>query len=66
LRKSSRAPEPAGVFDPDSSGGAMHVLMRDLNLQDVQSVAVSDEPPGGVTAPTGAILLVVPVAGMTR
>jgi anti-sigma-K factor RskA len=66
LRKSSRAPEAAGVFDPDSSGGAMHVWMRDLNLQDVQSVAVSDEPPGGVTAPTGALMLVVPVAGMTR
>jgi anti-sigma-K factor RskA len=66
LRKSSKAPEPAGVFDPDSSGSAMHVFLRDLNLQDVQSVAVSDEPPGGVSAPTGAIMLVVPVSGMTR
>ncbi len=66
LRKSSRAPEAAGVFDPDSSGGAMHVLLRDLNWHDVQSLAVSDKPPGGVTAPTGTILLVVPVAGMTQ
>jgi anti-sigma-K factor RskA len=66
LRKSRKAPEPAGVFDPDSSGGAMHVLLRNLNWQDVQSVAVSDEPPGGVPSRTGGIVLVVPVSGMTR
>jgi anti-sigma-K factor RskA len=66
LRKGVKAPEAAGVFDPDVNGGAMHVLMRDLDVSQVQAVAVSDEPPGGVNAPTGTIMLVVPVAGMTR
>jgi anti-sigma-K factor RskA len=66
LRKSTKAPEAAGVFDPDAGGGAMHVLLRDMDVKDVKAVAVSDEPPGGATAPTGTIMLVVPVAGMTR
>jgi anti-sigma-K factor RskA len=66
LRKKGTPPEAAGVFDPDASGGAMHVVMHDIDLQGVQALAVTDEPPGGVTAPTGAIMLVVPVAGMTK
>jgi anti-sigma-K factor RskA len=66
LRKGSKVPVPAGVFDPDASGSAMHVLTRNIDIAQLQAVAVSDEPPGGVSAPTGTIMLVVPVAGMTR
>jgi anti-sigma-K factor RskA len=66
LRKGVKAPEPAGVFDPDASGSAMHFLPRDIDVKQLQAVAVSDEPPGGVSSPTGTIMLVVPVAGMTH
>jgi anti-sigma-K factor RskA len=66
LRKSTKTAEPAGVFDPDASGGAMHVLARNINVSDIAALAVSDEPPGGVQERTGAIVMVVPVTGMTR
>jgi anti-sigma-K factor RskA len=66
FRKSVKAPEAAGVFDPDAGGGAMHLLLRDMNEKDVTALAVTDEPPGGLAAPTGKVMLVVPVAGMTR
>ncbi|GEM_PF-776856 len=66
LRKSTKGAEPAGVFDPDASGGAMHVLARNINVNDIAALAVSDEPPGGVQERTGAIVMVVPVTGMTR
>ena len=42
---------------------ALHILRRDIDVAGLRAVALSDEPPGGVAAPTGKVFLVVP---MTR
>ncbi len=55
------APIPAGVFMPDASGHAIHVWQEAVEVGAVKAIAVSDEPPGGVPAPTGKIILTVPV-----
>ena len=66
LRTNSPAPVPAGVFDPDPKGNALHIVRQDIGMGTLKAVAVSDEPPGGLSSPTGKVFLVVPVAGMTR
>ena len=55
------APIPAGVFDPDGQGHAMHVWQERIAVESIKQIAITDEPPGGVTAPTGKILLSAPV-----
>lgn len=55
------APIPAGVFEPDAQGNAFHVWQQPIEVSAVKAIAVSDEPPGGVPAPTGKIILTVPV-----
>ena len=55
------APIPAGVFEPDAEGNAFHLWKQPIEVASLQAIAVSDEPPGGVPAPTGQILLTVPL-----
>ncbi len=55
------APIPAGVFAPDASGNAVHIWQQPIEVASVKAIAISDEPPGGVPAPTGKILLSAPV-----
>jgi anti-sigma-K factor RskA len=55
--KGQPAPIPAGVFDPDNQGHAMHVLQERIAVATIKQIAITDEPPGGVSAPTGKVLL---------
>jgi anti-sigma-K factor RskA len=66
LRTNGGLPVPAGVFDPDPKGNAIHIVRQEIEMGKLKAVAISDEPPGGLSSPTGKIFLVVPVAGMTR
>jgi hypothetical protein len=66
LRTNNPEPVPAGVFDPDARGNALHIVRREIAMGNLKAVAVSDEPPGGLASPTGKIFLVVPMSGMTR
>jgi anti-sigma-K factor RskA len=46
-------PVPAGVFLPDTDGSKVLVVNRAINHGD--TIAVTQEPPGGVPQPTGAV-----------
>ncbi len=61
IASTSPAPIPAGVFDPDAQGNALHIWQQPIQVATVKALAVSDEPPGGVPAPTGKIHLTIPV-----
>lgn len=66
LRTNNPVPVPAGVFDPDAKGNAVHIARQPIDVNRLKAVAVSDEPPGGVASPSGKIFLTVQIAGMTR
>ena len=51
------APVSAGVFTPDDTGGVAQVFDTPVSLPTPAGFAVSEEPEGGVPAPTGAIVL---------
>jgi anti-sigma-K factor RskA len=51
------APVPAGVFQADAEGRAVHRLPAGLELAGVRTFAVTVEPEAGVPAPTGAMVL---------
>jgi anti-sigma-K factor RskA len=51
------APVPAGVFQVDAQGRAVFRLPVGLDLAGVKTFAVTVEPAGGVSAPTGAMVL---------
>ena len=56
MPKGSQTPEPPDVlFTPRSDGSAVAAVPGPL--EDVQSVLVSDEPPGGSDSPTGEVLM---------
>jgi len=55
--KNQAAPTPAGVFSPDSLGHALHLWEESIAVTDIRQIAITDEPPGGVAAPTGKVLL---------
>jgi len=55
------APQPAGIFRPDSSGNSVDVSPIPVNTSQIAAVAVSVEPPGGSSAPTTTPILVVPI-----
>ena len=50
------APKPAGLFDVDASGGAVHPVSP-VDDGPVKVFAVTLEPAGGVPAPTGPMVL---------
>lgn len=50
------APVSAGTFMPDSTGSAVMVAKHPMEPGTLRRVAVTEEPEGGVPAPTGAIV----------
>jgi hypothetical protein len=54
--KSDPAPAPAGVFEPDSLGHALHLWEESIAVETMRQIAVTEEPPGGLTAPSGKVL----------
>jgi len=54
---------PAGTFAPTSAGTAHVQMTYALAPTDLQAVAVTEEPAGGVDAPTGPIVIVGTAAG---
>jgi anti-sigma-K factor RskA len=51
------APVPAGVFQVDGQGRVVFPLPAGLEFAGVKTFAVTVEPEGGTTAPTGAMVL---------
>ncbi len=48
---------PAGTFTPASDGSAIVRATYALSPNDLKAIAVTDEPAGGVSSPTGAVIL---------
>jgi hypothetical protein len=56
LPKDGSAPRPAGLFQSNQEGSAMHTLSQTVDLKDVGGVAVTVEPVAGSQAPTLPII----------
>ncbi len=56
LPKGGGAPRPAGLFQSDQSGSAMHTLSQTVDLAGVAGVAVTVEPLAGSQTPTMPIV----------
>ena len=54
---SKAAPVPAGVFQVDASGNAVHRLPAIAEVEWAKTFAVTVEPMAGVPAPTGPMVL---------
>ena len=52
------APRPAGLFQSDASGNAIHLLAGPVDIAGTAAVAVTVEPAGGSPAPTTTPFLV--------
>ena len=48
---------PAGIFKPGDDGSAVVRATYALQPADLKAIAITDEPDGGVSAPTGAVVL---------
>jgi len=59
--KNQTAPTPAGVFNPDSLGHALHLWEESIAVATIRQITITEEPPGGVAAPTGKVLLTAAV-----
>lgn len=59
--KGQAAPIPTGVFDPDSLGHALHLWEGPVDVENLRQIAITEEPPGGVAAPSGKVLLTAAV-----
>lgn len=57
-------PKPAGLFQPDNSGSAVHFVAQDVDVQSAAALAISVEPEAGSAAPSTTPLLVTPVSGL--
>jgi anti-sigma-K factor RskA len=55
---SAPAPRPAGLFQSDATGSALHVLPGPIEASDFSAVAVTVEPEAGSTAPTTTPIIV--------
>ena len=51
------APKPAGLFQSDESGNAMHMLSGAIDVETTAVIAVTMEPEAGSTVPTMPIVL---------
>jgi hypothetical protein len=58
------APRPAGLFQSDPTGGALHILPGPVDTTALGAVAVSVEPESGSPAPTTTPVIQAPVAGL--
>lgn len=59
--KGGRAPRPAGIFQSDSGGSAMHVQRIAVDIADTAAIAVTLENEGGAATPTMPILIAAPL-----
>ncbi|HZT36356.1 MAG TPA: anti-sigma factor [Bryobacteraceae bacterium] len=57
------APRPAGLFQSDQHGNAVHLQPGPVDLSTTSAVAVSVEPESGSAAPTTQPIIVAPAAG---
>ena len=57
------APKPAGLFQPDPEGTAVHLVRGPVDAS-TNAVAVSVEPETGSSAPTTTPIVIAPVAGL--
>ncbi len=57
------APRPAGVFESDASGTALHILSGPVDPTTLGAVAVTVESESGSPAPTTAPIIAAPIAG---
>ena len=48
---------PAGIFKPRGDGSAVVRATYAMQPADLKAIAITDEPDGGVSAPTGAVVL---------
>jgi anti-sigma-K factor RskA len=55
-------PRPAGLFQPDSAGTAVHFLTGAVDVATLGAVAISVEPENGSPQPTTTPIVVAPVA----
>lgn len=62
IARGQPAPISAGTFEPDASGSAVMRARYSLAPGTLRRVAVTEEPTGGMPAPTGQVVL----AGATR
>ena len=53
------APVPAGLFQPDETGTAMHIRSGEMDIAGTAAVAISVEPESGSAAPTTTPILVM-------
>jgi hypothetical protein len=58
------APRPAGLFQSEGGGTAMHILSGPLDIATLGAIAVTLEPEAGSAAPTTTPIIVAPVAGL--
>jgi hypothetical protein len=59
--KGGKAPIPAGIFQPDAGGNAMHIQRGPVNVDASAAIAVTLENEGGSATPTLPILIVAPI-----
>jgi anti-sigma-K factor RskA len=57
------APRPAGLFQSEPAGTALHILSGPVDPATLGAVAVTVEPEAGSPAPTSTPIIVAPVAG---
>lgn len=57
------APRPAGLFQSDPAGTAIHIQSGPVDLAATDAVAVTVEPEAGSAKPTATPIIVAPVAG---
>lgn len=62
IPKDAAAPVPAGLFQPDAAGNALHVQPGPVNAAALGRVAVTVEPEAGSTAPATSPIIVAPFA----
>jgi hypothetical protein len=58
------APRPAGLFQSEPAGTALHMLSGPVDTSTLGAIAVTLEPESGSPAPTTTAIIVAPVAGV--
>ena len=59
--KGGKAPLPAGTFQSDASGNAMHIQRGTVDVNDAAAVAVTIENEGGSSVPTMPLVIAAPL-----
>jgi anti-sigma-K factor RskA len=58
------APRPAGLFQSEPAGTALHILSGPVDTSTLSVIAVTLEPDTGSPAPTTTPIIVAPIAGV--